>query len=182
MGAVAGGKKCVVRPVNKPVEVLSAVLADSAAVVVVFKDEGNFVVGTVLKSYLHQRAPKEPGTQPVFLNANGAPITRFGIRYITRKYGAQAQVKQRDVTVKRVNPHTIRHTSAMHLLRAGNDINMVSYWLGHADINTTHIYVEIDMEMKRKMIAKAGAPDVGNKTPWQQPDVLQWLNQLVKKL
>jgi site-specific recombinase XerD len=136
---------------------------------------------TVLKSYLHQRAPKEPGTQPVFLNANGAPITRFGIRHITRKYGAQAQVKQRDVTTKRVNPHTIRHTSAMHLLRAGNDINMVSYWLGHADINTTHIYVEIDMEMKREMIAKAGAPDVGNKTPWQQPNVLQWLNQLSKK-
>ena len=136
---------------------------------------------TVLNSYLHQRAPKEPGTQQVFLNANGAPITRFGIRYITRKYGAQSQVKQPDMTAKRVNPHTIRHTSAMHLLRAGNDINMVSYWLGHADINTTHIYVEIDMEMKRKMIARAGAPDVGNKIPWQQPHVLEWLNQLNKE-
>ena len=51
----------------------------------------------------------------------------------------------------------------------------------HADINTTHIYVEIDMEMKRKMIATAGAPKVGNKTPWQQPHVLQWLNQLCKE-
>ncbi len=136
---------------------------------------------TVLKSYLHQRASKEPGTQRVFLNANGVPITRFGIRHITRKYGAQAQVKQPDVTAKPVNPHTIRHTSAMHLLRAGNDVNMVSYWLGHADINTTHIYVEIDMEMKQKMIAKAGAPDIGNKTPWQQPHVLQWLNRLTKE-
>jgi site-specific recombinase XerD len=136
---------------------------------------------TVLNSYLHQRAPKEPGTQQVFLNANGAPITRFGIRYITRKYGAQAQVKQPDMTAKRVNPHTIRHTSAMHLLRAGNDINMVSCWLGHADINTTHIYVEIDMEMKQKMIARAGAPDAGNKIPWQQPHVLIWLNQLNKE-
>jgi integrase len=99
----------------------------------------------------------------------------------TRKYGAQAQVKQPGVTAKRVNPHTIRHTSAMHLLRAGNDINMVSYWLGHADINTTHIYVEIDMEMKQKMIARAGAPDVGHKTPWQQPHVLHWLKQLNKE-
>jgi site-specific recombinase XerD len=136
---------------------------------------------TVLKSYLHQRAPKEPGSQQVFLNANDAPITRFGIRHITRKYGAQAQVKQPHKTAKRVNPHTIRHTSAMHLLRAGNDINMVSYWLGHADINTTHIYVEVDMEMKQKMIAKAGAPNVGNKTPWQQPHVLHWLNRLAKE-
>jgi len=135
----------------------------------------------VLKSYLHQRTPKQPGAQQIFLNANDAPITRFGIRHITRKYGAQAQIKQPHKTTKRVNPHTIRHTSAMHLLRAGNDINMVSYWLGHADINTTHIYVEIDMEMKRKMIAKAGAPKLGNEVPWQQPHVLQWLNQLVKK-
>jgi len=135
---------------------------------------------TLLNSYLQQRAPKDPATQQVFLNANGAPITRFGIRYTTRKYGTQAQVKQPDMTAKRVNPHTIRHTSAMHLLRAGNDINMVSYWLGHADINTTHIYVEIDMEMKQKMIAKAGAPNIGDKIPWQQPHVLQWLSQLNK--
>ena len=37
----------------------------------------------------------------------------------------------------------------MHLLRAGNDIVTVSYWFGHADINTTHVYLDIDMEMKR---------------------------------
>ena len=135
---------------------------------------------TLLKSYLHQRAPKEPGTQQVFLNAYGAPITRFGIRYITRKYGAQAQVKQPDMTAKRVNPHTIRHTSAMHLLRAGNDINMVSYWLGHADINTTHIYVEIDMEMKRRMLDKTKCPTVTNPPPWQKPEILKWLNRVAK--
>ena len=134
---------------------------------------------TVLKEYLHQRALKQPDTQRVFLNANGTPVTRFGIRYITRKYGAQAS--QVGKAVKPVNPHTIRHTSAMHLLRAGNDINMVSYWLGHADLNTTHIYVEIDMEMKRKMIEKAGAPKIGRKAPWQKPDVLQWLDGLSKE-
>jgi integrase/recombinase XerD len=134
---------------------------------------------TVLKDYLHQRALKQSETQRVFLNANGAPITRFGIRYITRKYGAQAS--QVSKTVKPVNPHTIRHTSAMHLLRSGNDINMVSYWLGHADLNTTHIYVEIDMEMKRKMIAKAGAPKIGKKASWHKPHVLQWLDRLAKE-
>jgi integrase/recombinase XerD len=134
---------------------------------------------TALKSYLHQRALKQPGTSSVFLNANGAPITRFGIRYITRKYGARAG--QVVMAAKPVNPHTIRHTSAMHLLRSGNDINMVSFWLGHADINTTHIYVEIDMEMKRKMIAKAGAPKIGKNAPWQKPHVLQWLETLAKE-
>ncbi len=132
---------------------------------------------TALRAYLQQRTPKEPGTEQVFLNANGIPITRFGIRHVTRKYGVQAQA-QNSSAPKHVNPHTIRHTAAMHLLRAGNDINMVSYWLGHADINTTHIYVEIDMEIKRKMIAKAGAPQISKKAPWQKPHILQWLAQL----
>jgi len=133
-----------------------------------------------VEAYLKQRDPIEPGIERVFLNANGSPITRFGIRHITCKYGAQVQAQQPSATPKPLNPHTIRHTTAMHLLRAGNDINMVSYWLGHADINTTHIYVEIDMETKRKMIDKAGAPLVGKKAPWQQPRVLQWLNNLAR--
>jgi len=58
---------------------------------------------------------------------------------------------------------------------------MVSFWLGHADINVTHIYVEIDMEMKRKMIAKAGAPQISNNVPWQKPDVILWLDRLAKE-
>ncbi|MCP4389762.1 MAG: site-specific integrase [Gammaproteobacteria bacterium] len=131
-----------------------------------------------LKAYLQQRQPVQPATEQVFLNANGLPITRFGIRYVTRKYGARALPPSRH---KVVNPHSVRHTTAMHLLRAGNDINMVSFWLGHADINTTHIYVEIDMEMKRKMIANAEAPAVDSKTPWQRPDILSWLRNITKR-
>jgi site-specific recombinase XerD len=133
-----------------------------------------------LEVYLKQRAPKESGAKQVFLNANGYAITRFGIRHITRKYGAQAQTQQPSLS-KPVNPHTIRHTTAMHLLRAGNDINMVSYWLGHSDVNTTHIYVEIDMEMKRKMLAKTDAPKIRKKELWQEPHILQWLNNLAKE-
>jgi hypothetical protein len=68
----------------------------------------------------------------------------------------------------------------MHLLRAGNDVNMVGYWLGHADINTTHIYVEIDMEMKRRMLQKTAVPLINNDLPWQKPDVLRWLANLGK--
>jgi integrase/recombinase XerD len=54
---------------------------------------------------------------------------------------------------KRVSPHTIRHTTATHLLRAGVDINTIRAWLGHASINTTNIYAEIDLEMKAKALA-----------------------------
>jgi site-specific recombinase XerD len=131
-----------------------------------------------LHDYLKQRAPKDPAAQQLFLNTNDSPITRFGVRHITGKYATAAKSQCPSLATKSVNPHTIRHTTAMHLLRAGNDINMISYWLGHANINTTHIYVEIDMEMKRRMLQKTGAPAVKKPLPWQKPDVLQWLKAL----
>ena len=133
-----------------------------------------------LRAYLKQRTPKQPATEQLLLNSNGVSITRFGIRHITAKYAAAAQHRCPSIKTKTVSPHTLRHTTAMHLLRSGNDVNMVSYWLGHVDINTTHIYLEIDMEMKRKMIEKADAPAIKNKAAWHKPDVLQWLNALGK--
>lgn len=133
-----------------------------------------------LQSYLSQRNISEQKDEAVFLNANGNPITRFGIRYIIKKYGLIAQKECPEIKTKKVSPHTIRHTTAMHLLRSGNDVIMVSYWLGHADVNTTHIYLEIDMEMKRKMIEKAGPPNTGKVKPWHKPDIIKWLNNLGK--
>jgi len=131
-----------------------------------------------LDAYLKRRRPKDPKVQRVFLDANDVPISRFGIRHVLGKYAAQANSACPSIGAKTVTPHTIRHTTAMHLLRAGNDVNMVSYWLGHADINTTHIYLEIDMKMKRQMIEKAGAPIITIPRPWKKPDILLWLNRL----
>ena len=134
-----------------------------------------------LHDYLKHRTAKDPAAQQLFLNANGSPVSRFGVRHIIGTYASAAKSQCPSIAAKAVNPHTIRHTTAMHLLRAGNDVNMVSYWLGHVDINTTHIYVEIDMEMKRRMLQKAGAPAVKRPLPWQKPGLLQWLNALAKR-
>jgi len=131
-----------------------------------------------LRTYLLHRRPKDPQTQQIFLDANGRPITRFGIRHVISRYAARALRTCPSIAGKTITPHTIRHTTAMHLLRSGNDVNMVSYWLGHADTNTTHIYVEIDMKMKREMIEKVGAPAGTEARPWKNPDVLEWLNRL----
>ena len=133
-----------------------------------------------VKAYLTQRTPKQLVTEHLFLNANGVGITRFGIRHITAKYATAAQHRCPSIKIKTVSPHTLRHTTAMHLLRSGNDVNMVSSWLGHVDINTTHIYLEIDMEMKKKMLEKTDAPAINNKVAWHKPDVLEWLNALGK--
>ena len=131
-----------------------------------------------LQAYLQQRQPRDPRTRQLFLNANGSAITRFGIRYITRQYGARALPQD---SAKALNPHVIRHTTAMHLLHAGNDITLISYWLGHADINTTHLYVQIDMAIKRKMLERSPAPGVAYPLPWQQPDILRWLASLSQR-
>jgi len=135
-----------------------------------------------IKEYMKKRKTKADDEEHLFLNANGEPITRFGIRYIIKKYAKSAGRKCASINNKSVSPHTFRHSTAMHLIRAGNDINMVCSWLGHADINTTHIYVEIDMEMKRKMLQNCSIPKANKiKTPkWQKPNILKWLDNLVK--
>ena len=52
-----------------------------------------------------------------------------------------------------MSPHTIRHTTAVHLLRAGVDINTIRAWLGHVSLDTTHLCAEVDMDMKAKALA-----------------------------
>lgn len=134
-----------------------------------------------IHGYLKIRMPKNPATDHLFLNAQGVCITRFGIRHVISKYAEVAGAQCHSLKTKSITPHTIRHTTAMHLLRAGNDMNMVRYWLGHASINTTHIYVEIDMEMKRKMLQKTPAPAIKQTRTWQKPEMLRWLDRLTKQ-
>jgi len=58
-----------------------------------------------------------------------------------------------------ISPHSIRHTSATHLLRAGVDINTIRGWLGHVSLETTNIYAEVDFETKAKALAKCDVPE-----------------------
>jgi len=136
-----------------------------------------------LRRLLDCRCPKLPADKHLFLNANGLPITRFGIRHIVRKYAAKAAEKCPSITDKNVTSHTIRHSTAMHLIQSGNDVNSVRLWLGHAGLNTTHIYVEIDLEMKRKILERCSPPTPVSqkKTPrWLQPGILSWLENLTR--
>jgi integrase/recombinase XerD len=71
----------------------------------------------------------------------------------------------------------------MHLLQSGNDISVVKHWLGHADVNTTHGYIEIDMKMKRKALEACEPPQTKTAKAlrqWTKPSILRWLDQLSK--
>ena len=132
-----------------------------------------------LDNYFSVRRPDLSGESPVFINSTGRPITRFGIRYLVRQYATQAALVCPSVKSKRVSPHTFRHTTALHLLQSGNDITVVKHWLGHADVNTTHSYVEIDMKMKRKALEACEPPQTAKVSrKWMKPSILQWLDQL----
>lgn len=92
-------------------------------------------------------------TEHVFINRCGRPLTRFGIHTIVKRYAERVSTRMPGLAAKRVSPHSIRHTSATHLLRAGVDINTIRAWLGHVSMDTTNIYAETDLEMKSKALA-----------------------------
>jgi integrase/recombinase XerD len=94
-----------------------------------------------------------PPDDRVFNNRRRHPITRFGIHTLVERCARTATVQTPSMTSKRVSPHTIRHTTATHLLRSGVDINTVRAWLGHVSLDTTNVYAEIDLETKARALA-----------------------------
>jgi site-specific recombinase XerD len=106
-------------------------------------------------------------SENIFLNRSAQPLTRFGIHTLVERYAAQVAKQQPSVAKKRVSPHTIRHTTATHLLRAGVDINTIRAWLGHVSITTTNVYAEVDLEMKAKALANCEVKTEQPQKPWR---------------
>jgi len=101
----------------------------------------------VLRALLGARTQGPPNVR-VFLNVRGSPLTRFGIHALLARTTEKAAATVPSLQTKRVSPHTVRHTTAVHLLRAGVDINTIRAWLGHVSLETTNRYAEVDLEMK----------------------------------
>ena len=98
-------------------------------------------------------------SEPVFLGRTSQPMTQFGIHRLVTHYAKLAVSSSPSLIGKRVSPHTIRHTTAVHLLRAGVDINTIRAWLGHVSLDTTNIHAEVDMEMKARALASVDISD-----------------------
>ncbi len=118
---------------------------------------------------------------PLFMNQHGGKLTRFGVRYLLNKRIAAASATLGTLQQKRIHPHSLRHTTAIYLLKAGVDFATISQWLGHATLNTTMKYARADMDLKRQALAQvfpdalsppaAGGVRVGF-------DVVEWLRRL----
>lgn len=95
---------------------------------------------------------------PVFPNRLGQRLSRSGVEHRLKVTIAKASERCPSLQGRRVSPHTIRHTTAMHLLQSGVDITVIALWLGHEDPATTHMYVEADLAMKEAALRRLDDP------------------------
>lgn len=117
----------------------------------------------------------------IFRGKRGDPLSRFGIRYLVQAQVNRAKQLCPSLKTKKIGPHTFRHTTAMHLLQAGVDINVIKTWLGHEDLETTNKYIEIDMKMKESALERIGPKGTGSeikKILDREKDVLKWLESI----
>jgi site-specific recombinase XerD len=121
-------------------------------------------------------------TEAAFLNRRSRPLTRYGIYAIVERHAINAAEKIPAMKKKKVSPHTIRHTTATHLLRSGVDINTIRAWLGHVSITTTNIYAEVDLEMKAKALAACEISESeaeASDKPWREDtELMDFLKSL----
>ena len=132
-----------------------------------------------LRQLIEERGPKAKEEDFLFVNRSGGRLSRSGIADILARHVAQASVGTPSLRTCRVTPHVIRHTTAMHLLQSGVEVNVIRSWLGHASTATTSAYVEIDLAMKRKALETCEVEAPNTEPSWKaRPDILAWLESL----
>jgi site-specific recombinase XerD len=90
----------------------------------------------------------------VFTNARGEKLSADGVQYIIAKHAKATRMTCPSLARKRVTPHVLRHTAAMELLQAGVDRTVIALWLGHESMETTQIYLDADLALKAKALAR----------------------------
>ncbi len=124
----------------------------------------------------------DPANRHVFLNVRGVQMTRFGVRYLLQQHIAAGVHTAPTLAGKRIHPHSLRHTTAIHLLKAGVDFATISQWLGHTSLNTTMRYARADLDLKRQALAQVFpevlAPPKGGAFIFRDDNVTAWLRRL----
>ena len=135
----------------------------------------------ILQSEILDRNSDSDPKEHVILNEKNKPMTRFGALYVVKAIAMKAAESCPSIKHKQLSPHVIRHTTAMHLLQSGVDMSVIRMWLGHVSLNTTHDYVELDVEMKRQALRQSKKLKPGNELKdvfKKHKDVIEWLESL----
>lgn len=118
------------------------------------------------------------GDPHVFTNRRGQPLTRSGVMARIQGLAQAATPQCPSLAAKRVTPHVIRHTTAMHLLQSGIDLSTIAIWLGHESIETTHKYMVADLQLKERALAKTASPAAPSVRYQPDDDILAFLTGL----
>jgi integrase/recombinase XerD len=116
--------------------------------------------------------------QLAFPNARGHALSRDGVDYLLQQAVRRALPQCPSLATKSISPHTLRHTTASHLLQSGVDLAVIALWLGHEQLDTTHMYLEADLATKERALDKL--TPVGGAVPRfkAKDDVLAFLSTL----
>jgi site-specific recombinase XerD len=134
-----------------------------------------------LRDHMAEQALPSHEPRTIFLNHRGQPLTRFGVRLILRRRVRDAAAHEPSLRGKRLHPHSLRHTTAVHLLRSGVDLSTIAHWLGHSSVNTTNRYLALDLDAKREALAKAKPilPRRRKPASWRSDrKLIKWLESL----
>jgi site-specific recombinase XerD len=115
---------------------------------------------------------------PVFPNRTGGALSRSGVERRLRAAVSVAARRCPSLQGKPISPHTLRHTTAMHLLQSGVDITVIALWLGHESLETTHQYIEADLAMKERAFSKLEELPMGKVRYRPSDKLLQFLEDL----
>lgn len=115
--------------------------------------------------------PELGPSSPLLPNREGGAMTRGNLTQRLALAVKAATATQPQLAKRRISPHTVRHTTAMHLLQSGVDITVIALWLGHESPITTHHYVEADLAMKERALARLQEPDASSRR-FRAPDSL----------
>lgn len=121
----------------------------------------------------------------LFLGARGAPLSRFQVRRILIAAFARAAEKKTALRAKRLTAHSMRHTTAVHLLQCGAELNAIKSWLGHASVQSCEVYLDLDLAPKRAVLENLVTPEfLASFRPQEvdasceEPELLAWLDSL----
>ena len=129
-----------------------------------------------LKKWLLQL--KSDSNEPIFPSRCGRPLSRSGVEYRLGLAVKKAAERFPSLEKRQISPHTLRHTTAMHLLQSGVDITVIALWLGHESPATTHLYIEADLTMKEKALKKLQDPSLKSVRYQAGDSILSFLESL----
>jgi len=131
---------------------------------------------SVLRAWLAERTGLP--SDPVFPSRRGSLLSRDAVERLVSKYAEAAAAVCPSLSDKRITPHVLRHTTAVGLLRAGNDRAVIALWLGHESIETTQMYLDADLTMKERALARTAPLRAGSGRYRPDDALMAFLNGL----